>query len=83
LKLTKSKYYLYTTLKVDCSSITSTIVATNEPHQATYLSCATQGHHHQVKLKKNFNKLNYKQTSTTTPNSLRKYGKVATQALQV
>jgi hypothetical protein len=83
LRLTKSKDYLYTTLKVNCSSITSTTIATNKPHQAMDLSCATQGHHHQFKLGMDFNKLNYKQTSTTTPNFLRIYGKAATQTLQV
>jgi hypothetical protein len=70
-------------LKVDCSSITSTIVATNKPHQATDLSCTTQSHHHQVELEMDFNKQDYKQTSITTSNSLRKYGKVATQTLQL
>ncbi len=83
MRVTKFKNYLYTTLKVDYSSIVSTIIATNKPHQVTNLSCATQGHHHQVKLEMDFNKLNYKQISTTTLNSLRKYGEVGTQTLQV
>jgi hypothetical protein len=45
--------------------------------------CTTQNDHYQAKLETNRNKLNYKQTSTTTSNSLRKYGKVTIQTFRV